>query len=209
MGGGDGTLLVEPLERAVRHWRSEILAVVKRNRVWCARRSILVLMTASLHKCAMAASATFDPYPEPAIELLLTEPLRIPPGTAHITFQDGKIVGSADRYRPYCEFEVDTVSDGTQEIPPGRFQVSATAYRRLADELAGIAASPVLSWDCSEDVYYETRWRLRSRHYPGARVLICREVFGSCGAGRYPGPAEIREALGAWFELRYSAPSAR
>jgi len=177
--------------------------------VRCVRQLMLVLITASLQGCFVAVSGTSGSYPAPAVELMLTETLQIPAGTAHVTFQDGQIVGAADRYRPYCELEIDTISERPQQIPPGAFEVSATAYRRLADELAGIPAFPVFRLDCSDDVYYETRWRLRSRHYPNARVLICREVFDSCRPGRYPGPAEIGQALGAWFKLTSADRSAK
>lgn len=169
----------------------------------------LVLTAAALQGCLIAVSGTFGSYPAPAVELRLTKPLQIPPGTAHVTFQDGQIVGAADRYRPYCEFEIDTLAEGPLEVPPGGFEVYKTGYRRLADELAGIPAFPALRWDCSDDVYYETRWQLRSRHYPTARVLVCREVFNACGPGRYPGPAEIHQALGTWFELEMGGPSTR
>ena len=166
------------------------------------RRLLFVLVAVSLQGCFVGVSATSPVYASPVLELVLTAPLRIPAGTAHVTFQDGQVVGSADRYRPYCEFEIDAISQQPQEVPPGRFEVRSSAYRTLSDELAGIPAFPVFSLDCSDGIYYESRWRLRSRHYPGARVLICREVFDACRPGRYPGPPQIRQALGDWFELK-------
>jgi len=160
-------------------------------------------MAAMLQSCFAGIAATTRSTPAPMVpDLVLTRTLSIPPGTAHVTFQDGATVVSADRYRPYCEFEINTVAEQPQAVPAGLFRVGRTAYRTLQDELAGIPALPGFNLNCGDDVYYETRWQLRAEHYREARVLICREVFDACRPGRYPGPVEIQQALGSWFELQ-------
>jgi hypothetical protein len=132
-------------------------------------------------------------------ELVLRRPLEIPAASAHLRFQDGGPVGASDRFRPHCEFELSTRSEQAQPVEPDRFQVTAIQRRTLSDELTGMPAIPLMR--CNQDVFYETRLWLASERQPQVRALICREVFDGCAVGRYPGKAEIGDALGPYFEL--------
>jgi len=148
---------------------------------------------------ACVSSTPVRPDATTDFQLVLQQPLQIPAASAHLRFQDGGPVGPSDRFRPYCEFELSTRSEQPQPVEPDRFQVTAIQRRTLSDELTGMPAAPLMR--CNQDVYYETRLWLASERQPQVRVLICREVFDGCAFGRYPGPAEIGEALGPYFEL--------
>ena len=133
--------------------------------------------------------------------LVMTEPLRIPAASAHSLFQDGTPVNGVDRSRLYCEFEIETVSEQPQEVAADRFAIRYVSRRIVSDELAGIPAFVPFGGSCWDDVYYETRWWLRSQRQPGVRVLICRERFPRCQAGWYPAPETVLLTLGPAFAL--------
>ena len=161
------------------------------------------LLAAALLPGALGAcisSTAVRPDAATGYELVLHRPLQIPAASAHLRFQDGGPVGASDRFRPHCEFELSTRSEQPQPVEPDRFRVTAIRHRTLSDELSGMPAVPLMR--CNQDVFYETRLWLDSQRQPQVRVLICREVFDGCAIGRYPGPAEIGEALGPYFELK-------
>jgi hypothetical protein len=157
----------------------------------------VALLPGALGACVSSTPA--GPDSTAGYELVLQRPLQIPAASAHLRFQDGGPVGASDRFRPHCEFELSTRSEQAQPVDPDRFQVTSIQRRTLSDELSGMPAIPLAR--CSQDVYYETRLWLASERQPQVRVLICREVFDGCAFGRYPGPAEIGQALGPYFEL--------
>jgi hypothetical protein len=138
---------------------------------------------------------------EPADSLVMTEPLRIPAGKAHALFQDGTPVSGVDRSRLYCEFEIETVAEQPREVAADRFAIRYVSRRIVSDELAGIPPFVPSGGSCWDDVYYETRWWLRSQRQPGVRVLICRERFPRCQAGWYPAPETVLLTLGPAFAL--------
>jgi hypothetical protein len=161
------------------------------------------LLAAALLPGALAACVCSTPVRSnstTAYALVLHRPLEIPAASAHLRFQDGGPVTASDRFRPHCEFELSTRSEQPQAVEPDRFQVTAVQRRTLSDELSGMPALPLMR--CNQDVFYETRLWLASQRQPQVRVLVCREVFDGCAFGRYPGPAEIGQALGPYFELR-------
>lgn len=134
-------------------------------------------------------------------ELLLTRDLEIPAGWARAFFQDGRQTSGKDRYRPHCEFEVSNVSDGTETVRADRFVITGITQRMMMDEDSGV---PVFMPNMfgSQDIFYETRMKLASRHQPGVRELICRDWSQDFGRGWYLSLGQMQAVLGDHFVFR-------
>jgi len=167
-------------------------------------RACAILFASSVAGCHLGVAASTSVQPLAPAHLELLEPITIPAGSAHTVFQEGRQTRGADHYRLACEIEVEDVRDVPQTVQPDRFRVVRAGFRRLRDELAGIPeVVPGFRWDCTEDVFLESRWWLRSERQPQVRVLICREAFPACRAPMgYPDRASILRALGPGFAIR-------
>ena len=74
------------------------------------------------------------------IALEITNPLVIPAARAHTKFQKGRQVYSVNRYDPWCELEIRTVSEQPQRVEPGRFQVRRVQQAFIKDYNTRISA---------------------------------------------------------------------
>jgi hypothetical protein len=138
------------------------------------------------------------------LQWVLLQDLTIPAGRARAVFQDGRQVGSVDRYRPHCELEISTVSEEPQRLAADRLFVQRRDRRIVSDENAAIPAFGfgfATPWGCTEDNFYETLFWLRAEQQPGVRRLLCRDWYRSCDAGRHLTLDEILQVLGPAFRL--------
>lgn len=171
-----------------------------------AKDQVALVLTLSalvlLGGCRTWPDARYQPSAFATLELLA--PVTIPAGRARAHFQGGKPVYSVDAYRPYCEFEISTVSEAPQQVEPDRLVVRGTTTALLSDPEARLPLSgPFVDLSCGDRIYYEVAYRLASDLQPGVRKLSCRLAFNACwGPGRYPSGGEIRDALGPGFRLQ-------
>jgi hypothetical protein len=150
--------------------------------------------------CVLAAAGCATGGPPPPSELVLRRDLEVPAQRARAVFQGGAQVGSADRYELHCELEIATLADAPQRLPAGRFAVTRVTRRAVADPDTG--TPPRLDLFADQDVFYETHLWLSGARAPAVRKLVCRNWTQSFGRGGYPGPEQIRRALGEGFALR-------
>ncbi|MBK8120386.1 MAG: hypothetical protein IPK39_15325 [Sulfuritalea sp.] len=75
--------------------------------------------------------------------VIVRQTITIPPGAAHVTLQDGRIVAidHLRRYEPFCQFEVNDVVETEQQVRPGRF---AAARIIRQQKLYGEERQPLL-----------------------------------------------------------------
>ena len=134
---------------------------------------------------------------KPVIGLTLNEELIIPGGSATLKFQRAVKVSAADRFTPFCEFEVNRVSEQPQSVAPGRFRVTGVGYRVVGDSVTRIPIIMGRDRSCDDPIYPEVRFRLRAEAQPNVRSLTCLNVCIHCRSGcYYPGPAQIQAIVG-------------
>lgn len=135
---------------------------------------------------------------------VLHESLIVPAGHARVFFQDGKVVAKAqlDRYRPHCNIEVRTVSDGSSRIEPDTFLV--TGVEEYEEEIvarpqhlryAGLSMSDGDGAMISKIARFVRHW-LYSERQPGVMRLTCHGGFDYPLDALTPSITEIRQALG-------------
>jgi hypothetical protein len=152
--------------------------------------------------------------------LQLHENLQIPPDSASVRLQYGRIVArnAVQEQDPFCVFEVEQVSTQPQTVTPGRFRIA-----HLIRSIESFAGMPVLpnAWpgamnrrvslggdDSPTHIYYKTTFRLAPETpqdpAPQVRSLSCmsnQNAPGNAALMRHLTLAEIRAALGGWFSL--------
>lgn len=172
---------------------------------------VIVAMTLVLTACQQAPVRDESSYLSRVAvgsKFVLHESLTVPVGHARVFLQDGKVVDKVrlDRYRPHCNFEVRSVSDGTLRIEPDTFLVIG-----VDEDEEEIVSRPQLLrnvvLDSSEEgggismiTLYVTHW-LFSERQPEVMRLTCHGGLDFPFDARPPGIAEIRQALGKLVTL--------
>ena len=125
--------------------------------------------------------------------VVVRQSITIPPGTAHVTLQDGQVVAidRLRRYEPFCELEVNDVLDSEQQVRPGRF--AATQIIRQQElgakhPPALLAASTVTA---SESDTANATWTLASWDNP----LRLNQVHLRLQSAAQPHVRELRLSL--------------
>lgn len=161
--------------------------------------------------------------------LHLRSAIDIEPNAATARLQYGRIVArnGVQEQDPFCVFEIDTVSDKVQTVPPARFRI--TGISRSVETFAGMPVMPHVgqNWpsrmnlrvgfsddDSPTHIYYKTTFRLTDTELhgqPQVRSLSCMSNQNSPGSAafmRHLTMAEIRAALGEWLSLSLAIPPA-
>ncbi|NOX09109.1 MAG: hypothetical protein GXP22_06425 [Gammaproteobacteria bacterium] len=139
-------------------------------------------------------------------QLVLHRALTIPAKSVRVRVQGGRVMkmGSIDIYYPYCELEVNTLSQEDQLIQPDRFTIYKVnreeQYSSLDRRLAAInhGADNILGY--VSIIGYANEYYLRSVRQPDVTRLTCLHWMDP-GDGYYPSLAEVKQALGSVFTL--------
>ncbi len=112
-----------------------------------------------------------------------------------------------DRYRPHCNFEVRSVSDGTLRIEPDTFLVTEVDEDEeevvglpQPQRYAGLELNGGRGGGINQIVYYVRHW-LYAERQPEVMHLTCHGGFDLPFYARTPGIGEIRQALGQLVTL--------
>jgi hypothetical protein len=159
--------------------------------------------------------------------LILNQPVQIPAGTAHVTVQGGSVGRGAEEMSPYCLFEVSTLSEATRTVEPDAFTITRVdrsispssdwgqgAPFAVASLGIGIGIGTGGWWPGSSptQLFYKTRFWLRSTRQPDVRQLTCQwDQMTASGAAfaRHLTVEEVRQALGATFTLELGPATGR
>lgn len=151
--------------------------------------------------------------------VIVRQTITIPPGTAHVTLQDGRIVtiDHLRRYEPFCEFEVNDVVESEQQVRPGRFAAAPIIRQQLlgakrqrvllaANTMTGSAndsgiGTILLAGRDDPLILNEVHLRLQSAEQPNVRELRCAGGWGFPSTVAYPTLAEMNRALGALISI--------
>lgn len=149
--------------------------------------------------------------PPPGSQWVLNQAVEIPPDSATVRFQFGKIAGGVKDFEPNCVFEVKTVKDTAQRVEPDVFLVTKV---RSGSSILRAAREPVSGFmkvsSGSDDTgsiryYYKTEMFLRSEKQPQALMLTCQHAWDTGSSFQYQRPptiGEMQQALGGYFTLK-------
>jgi len=172
-----------------------------------------LLLVTLLSGCATAPDAVPTGHQG---RLVLRQALAIPPDAATVRLQHGRIVpnNAVQEQDPFCIFEIDTVAPGEQTVRPGAFTI--TGVSRSVETFSGMPVGfhPLLfrrvalgdSDGGPSQIYYKTTFRLSAPDQP-VRALACmsNQYMPGNPIMRHLTLAEIRQALGTWFNLEFPA----
>jgi hypothetical protein len=151
--------------------------------------------------------------------VVVRQTIVIPPGTAHVTLQDGRIVtiDHLRRYEPFCEFEVNDVVESEQQVRPGRFAAARIIRQQLlgAERQQMLLAANTVTENANDNgigtmllaeldvplVLNEVHLRLHSAEQPNVRELRCAGGWAFPSTVSYPTLAEMKLALGALISI--------
>lgn len=151
--------------------------------------------------------------------VVVRQSITIPPGTAHVTLQDGQVVAidRLRRYEPFCELEVNDVLESEQQVRPGRFAatriirrqelgaqpqpVRLTANTVTANEINAASAPWILAALDDALRLNQVHFRLQSAVQPNVRELRCAGGWAFTSNVAYPTLAEMNRALGALVSI--------
>lgn len=157
-----------------------------------------------------------SPYYQPPANsrLVLNQPIEIPPDSATVRFQFGKIVGGVNEFEPNCVFELTTIRETAQRVEPDTFTVtkvrSGSSLRNsMRQNQPGLMHARFVSDDTGGGpirYFYKTEMFLHSARQPNVLMLTCQHAWETGSSSleyqRPPTVAEMRQALGAYFTLQ-------
>jgi hypothetical protein len=126
---------------------------------------------------------------------VLLRDVRIPPNTAHTVFQGGRQVSAAGIEHPYCELEIETVSEGPQWAKAGTYQVRRQGFALLKDPTTRVPAL-VAGIDCSDPLFQESLWLLRAEISGNLHSLRCIRPGYHCAIGPPIELSQVSEVMG-------------
>lgn len=162
-----------------------------------------------------AGCASVPAGPAPVVTLSQLQPLEIPPGEAGVRLQYGRTAArnGVQEVDPHCIFELDTVSESAQVVPPGAYRVTRFARREVT-----FSGMPLMFWNPlsqgigqnhnPSNLYFLTEFQLQSDSQPNVRSLLCQHNQATAGITlpRHLTLSEMRQALGSYFTLDISRP---
>lgn len=143
----------------------------------------------------------------PGSVVVLHQDLEVPPGTASVYIQRGRITSRAayNRYYPHCRFEVRDVSEQPQIIRAGQFRVEKTTRETDFFAEAGIVRYARLGLGQDSDgaslEMEVVKMRLRSATQPEVLRFVCGGVMDFPFNVKPPSIQEIRGTLGEFVSL--------
>jgi hypothetical protein len=165
---------------------------------------------AALLACALTGCAT-PPLMDTAgtgLHVAVRRPVPLPAGSAHASFQGGRVVRAASLFEPFCELEVNTVAPERRALAVGRYRVSRVTHRLLRDPITRIPAMHT-GFDCDDGVFQESLWRLAPAVPTAgadARHLRCIAPYYHCRFGPPLSVDQVQLVVGAHLAIDVSDP---
>jgi len=132
--------------------------------------------------------------------LVLEEPLVIPSHQAHAKFQRGRKVPGVNRYDPWCELEINAVSEQPQRIAPGRFRVGRIEQAFIRDYNTRMPVG-IGGFGCDDLLFQETTFRIDRGTSSQIRYLRCFAPYAQCRFGPPLSPQQLQWVVGSGLLL--------
>ncbi len=166
-----------------------------------------LLLLAACHAVVQDETSPFF-TPPPGSVVVLHQDLEVPPGTASVYIQRGRITSRAayNRYYPHCRFEVRDVSEQPQRIRAGQFRIEKAT--RETDYFAQNGFMQYARLGVGRDSdgtsleMEVVKMRLRSATQPEVLRLVCGGVMDFPFNVKPPSIQEIRGTLGGLVSLK-------
>ena len=140
------------------------------------------------------------PLPYGLLTVEYDRPITIPAGRAHTKFQFGRQVSGVDRYEPWCELEIRTVSEEPQRIEPDSLVVAKVNQSFIKDYNTRISA--VLGGlSCDDLVFKETTWWMEPETGSPVMYLRCLAPYTNCRFGPPLSVEQIRGVVGPKLDI--------
>lgn len=133
--------------------------------------------------------------------------VRIPPNSAHTVFQGGRQVLAAGIEHPYCELEIETVSEAPQWAKAGTYGIKREGFALLKDPTTRVPAL-VAGMSCSDPLFQESLWLLRADRGGNLHSLRCIRPGFHCVIGPPIELSQVSEVMGPGI-VDLLAPSPR
>ena len=169
--------------------------------------SLIFLLPACISTPTEARSPGLHTVPVGSI-VKLKQPLLIPAQRVRAGVQYGEATLSVYSSEPYCEFEVNTISDKEATLPAGDYRITRVRryedpfYTRQLEHSNQVAStSEAIAWGISAmspDSHwtYTTVFSLESNVYADIRQLVCGNTFPSGFEARHITIREFEELAG-------------
>ncbi|WP_200285572.1 hypothetical protein [Rhabdochromatium marinum] len=169
----------------------------------CATAFLVAVLVLGVGGCAVN-----PPAGDTGLRVRVTAPVKIPAERAHATFQRGRLANVSSKLEPYCELEVRRVSPAQgARIESGEFVVSRINSRLLVDPTTRIAAITLVS-SCSDPLFQESIWWLRSDTPSDVIYLRCIAPYYNCAFGPPLQPPQVQQQVGRYLAVGWAkAPS--
>jgi hypothetical protein len=155
-------------------------------------KHLVLLSSIALAACAGGqVTDVGSPYyviPEGSM-LIINKELSVPPGSAHVDFQDGAMVPSTGKYQPSCSLMVNSkLSDTPQPIMPDDIRITRSTMQEAS------VSEPTIT-NFIRILY------LQSEKQPQITLLTCHQRDGPV-RGMPVTVEQIRQALGNYITLK-------
>ena len=178
------------------------------------RKALLFFLSLILTACTTTPYPVTSPYYQipPGSQVLLKQPLSIPPNQARVYIQYGKVISAKDKekYYPHCWFLSWKVLDTSQTIKADSFTVIKTEkFENMVQtptwyQYAGIYGGIGIGMkqdDGPTAVEYTTRLTIQSDTQSGIREFACNH-WDHPVDGEHLTVAEMQKALGDIVEIK-------
>lgn len=129
--------------------------------------------------------------------LMVVQPVTIPGNKSHTKFANGRQVDKIERFTPYCEFEVNSMSRTPREVPPGAYSIGYVGNKMARDEVSGFLSVGLPS---IENMFGITTIKLQDPRGE-VRSLTCKREFPSSLSVWFPSRDQINAILGPSMRL--------
>ena len=172
--------------------------------------SLFFLISACKPTLIHSEQGYFTVNEQSSIEIL--QPLQVSPNSARAFLQNGELKpqGNINLYQVHCEVEINTVSEQSQMINPGRYDVISIQQ----DESPIVMATPIkvaslsLSWADTSPVDIKRYYYFRLSPHddtssPQVRGVTCRGVQSEPYNAKLPTLEEMKQAVGGNLQFYF------
>lgn len=158
------------------------------------QRITIAVMLVALTGCASQYGPDSPFYKIPLdSKIRVLKPFEIPPKTAHVTFQNGRIADSnklnaVDYWYTNCRFEVSIRGDAPQTVEPDTF-----AIRKIENNNYPVSGRSVIN-------YYTKFYLEPTQKSPHVLYLTCAQYNGPMDFD-YPSIPQMRKAWGDYLDI--------
>ena len=176
-----------------------------------AQTLFLLLVVSALAACVTTSAPIYTDI-RSGDQLQLNKAIASIPNGTRLQFQLGERIqpGNLDRWQTYCLIYVYDPTRGAEhriDLFPDRFKIDQVRAGYRSSDYPFSSHQRYfgsLSWgvrDAPSYYLYRVNMRLQSADQPEVTSMGCYQKWSTPRAQKYPTRAEIREALGDWFEL--------